>query len=386
MANPQEQALHYPFGDSLPAPGTALEVAPGVHWLRMPLPFALDHINLWLLRDEQEGIAGWTIVDCGVDNPATRALWEQIFASQLQGLPVLRVLVTHMHPDHIGLAHWLCERWSTPNGPAAGPSQGGASPGPRRGEAASSGARDCRLWISATDWNAARIASITPTGFGGEAAARFYARHGLSDPESLDKVRARGNYYASMVPQVPGRFRRLMDGMLLRTGGPQAANWRCIAGYGHAPEHIALHDAAGGVLIAGDMVLPRISTNVSVIDIEPEANPLPLYLDSIARLRSLPADTLVLPSHGKPFRGLHERIAQLQQHHQDRYAEVLDACAQTPHSAAELLDLMFKRKLDLHQTTFAMGEAVAHLHALAEDGRLRPAPGADGVLRYVTVR
>jgi glyoxylase-like metal-dependent hydrolase (beta-lactamase superfamily II) len=360
MANPQEQALNYVFGDALPAPGTVREVAPGVHWLRMPLPFALDHINLWLLRDEQDGTAGWTIVDCGVDNADTRALWEQIFATQLQGLPVLRVVVTHMHPDHIGLAHWLCERWS-------------------------SAGRDCRLWISATDWNAARMASIATTGFGGEASARFYARHGLSDPEALARVRARSNYYASMVPQVPGRFRRLMDGMLVRTGGPHAAAWRCIAGYGHAPEHIALHDAAGGVLISGDMVLPRISTNVSVIDIEPEANPLPLYLESIARLASLPADTLVLPSHGKPFRGLHERIAQLQQHHEERYAEVLFACAEAPHSAAELLDLMFKRKLDLHQTTFAMGEAVAHLHALAEQGRLRPAPGADGVLRYVTV-
>ena len=186
MANPQEQALHYPFGDSLPAPGTALEVAPGVHWLRMPLPFALDHINLWLLRDEQEGIAGWTIVDCGISNAATRALWEQIFADELQGLPVLRVVVTHMHPDHIGLAHWLCERWSTPNGPAAGPSQAATSPevhamapagprGQRSGEAASVGAHhDCRLWISATDYNAARIGSQSTTGFGGDRAAAFF--------------------------------------------------------------------------------------------------------------------------------------------------------------------------------------------------------------------
>ena len=362
MANPHESALHYPFGDALPATGTTLEVAPGVRWLRMPLPFALDHINLWLLHDRLDGVDGWSVVDCGVTSDATRAAWEQVFATQLQGLPVLRVMVTHMHPDHIGLAHWLCERWSTAGDPGA-----------------SAGVGDCRLWISATDWNAARISSQSTTGFGGDAAARFFARHGLTDPDSLAKVRARSNYYASMVPAVPQRFRRLMDGMALDIGGRA---WTCIAGYGHAPEHIALHCAELGVLISGDMVLPRISTNVSVIDLEPEADPLPLYLRSLDRLRALPAGTLVLPSHGKPFRGLHERIAQLHAHHDERFAEVLAACAAAPRSAAELIPVLFKRPLDLHQTTFAIGEAIAHAHALANQGRLRPVPGADGVLRW----
>ncbi len=362
MANAQESALRYRYSDTLPAPGRTLEVAPGVRWLRMGLPFALDHINLWLLRDEQDGVQGWTIVDCGIDDAATRARWEQIFADELQGLPVLRVVVTHMHPDHIGLAHWLCDRWSTPE-------------------------RECRLWISATDWNVARLASQQTTGFGGDSAARFFARHGLVDEASLAKVRARGSYYASLVPQVPARFRRLMDGDVLTVHGRA---WHCIAGHGHAPEHIALHcpslaeHGEAGVLISGDMVLPRISTNVSVIDLEPEANPLALYLRSIAAMRSLPAQTLVLPSHGKPFTGLHERIGQLQQHHQERLAEVLQACAEAPHSAAELLLLMFKRPLDLHQTTFAMGEAIAHLHLLADEGRLSAISSADGVLRFRT--
>ncbi|MDP1902038.1 MAG: MBL fold metallo-hydrolase [Rubrivivax sp.] len=367
MANPQENALHYPLGQALPAPGTTLEVAPGVRWVRMGLPFALDHINLWLLRDVQDGVEGWAVVDCGVANEATRANWEQVFAHGLQGLPVLRVIVTHMHPDHIGLAHWLCERWSTP---------------PSR-QAASVGARDCRLWISSTDWNAARVGSQATTGFGGENAARFYAQHGLTDPESLAGVRARSGYYASLVPQVPRCYRRLMDGMRLSIG---AFEWHCIVGYGHAPEHIALHCPALNVLIAGDMVLPRISTNVSVYDLEPEADPLPLYLSSIAKLRSLPADTLVLPSHGKPFIGLHERISQLHAHHDDRLEEVLAACTDTPRCAAEMIPVLFKRKLDLHQMTFAMGEAIAHLHALAETGRLTAVPGSDGVQRYCTNR
>jgi glyoxylase-like metal-dependent hydrolase (beta-lactamase superfamily II) len=354
MANPKESELRYLLGDTLPAAGTTLELLPGVRWVRMALPFALDHINLWLLRDRLDGREGWTIVDCGITNDATRSAWEQVFAGELQGLPVLRVVVTHMHPDHVGLAHWLTQRWSDAQ-------------------------HDCRLWMSATDWNAARMASQSTTGFGGDSAADFFASHGLADSEAIAKVRARSNYFASMVPQVPARYRRMMDGDLLHIGGN---GWRCIAGHGHAPEHISLHSEALGVLISGDMVLPRISTNVSVIDIEPEADPLPLYLRSIERMRTLPADTLVLPSHGKPFRGLHERISQLQEHHDERFAEVVEACASAPRSAAELLPVLFKRKLDLHQTTFAMGEAIAHAHALWHGGRLRRERGGDGVYRF----
>ncbi len=377
-----ESALHYPHGDTLPATGSTLELAPGVRWLRMPLPFALNHINLWLLRDRQDGIEGWTVVDCGVANDSTRAAWEQIFEGELEGLPVLRVIVTHMHPDHIGLAHWLCERWSrepsTPEVVALAPNRAeeASLPSPPGTPAA---VASCRLWISATDWSAARAASQTTTGFGGEHAARFFALHGLVDPEALAKVRARSDYYANMVPQVPRQYRRLMHGMQIEIGG-QA--WHCIAGYGHAPEHIALHCPGLNLLISGDMVLPRISTNVSVIDIEPEADPLHLFLQSIEALRAVPASTLVLPSHGKPFQGLHTRIDQLQAHHEERFADVLAACAQQPQSAADLLPVLFKRQLDLHQTTFAMGESIAHLHALAAQGRLRLAPQADGVLRY----
>lgn len=350
-----EATLDYPWEEAAqPAPGTLREVAPGVHWLRMPLPFALDHINLWLLRDRIGEREGWTLVDCGIDDPATRGHWMRIFTSGLDGLPILRVIVTHMHPDHVGLAHWLTRHWGTP-------------------------AHECRLWMSAADWYAARIFSRADSAIGGEGAVSFFRRHGLTDPEALEKVRARDGYFGAMVPAVPERFHRLMEGMTIRIGG---CDWHCMVGHGHAPEHMALHCAKAGLLISGDMLLPRISTNVSVVYPEPEANPLPLYLASIARLRSLAADTLVLPSHGRPFRGLHRRIAQLEAHHEARLARALAACSEAPRSAADLLPILFPGTLDLHQTTFAMGEAVAHLHALAAEGRLHARDDADGILRW----
>jgi glyoxylase-like metal-dependent hydrolase (beta-lactamase superfamily II) len=354
MANSLESALTYAFGETLVPPGEAMEVAPGVKWLRMRLPFALDHINLWLLRDTtDDGREAWAVVDCGIANDDTRANWEQVFTSALDGLPISRVIVTHMHPDHIGLAHWLCERWGV------------------------------RLWISATDYHVARLGSRSTTGFGGDAAAEFFASQGLNDEASVAKIRARANYYPSMVPAVPAQYRRLLDGDVLTMGVPgEPQRWRLISGYGHAPEHIALHNEGLGVLISGDMVLPRISTNVSVFDAEPEANPLPQYLTSIERFRALPPDTLVLPSHGRPFRGLHTRIDQLHAHHQARLAEVLDACAQRPCSGADIVPIMFRPDLDLHQMTFAMGEAVAHLHMLWQRGQLRRLGGSDGVWRF----
>lgn len=359
--NPLERQLDYPFGDTLPQTGTALEIAPGIKWLRMALPFALDHINLWLLRDELDDpdvaggkLQGWSIVDCCISREDSKAQWETIFATQLEGLPILRVIVTHMHPDHIGLAHWLCRRWTTAR-------------------------HVCRLWISATDYHVARLGSQSTTGFGGDSAARFFAAHGLADPESLEKIKGRGSYYSNMVPDVPDSFCRLMEGQVIRIGGK---DWRCISGYGHAPEHIAMHCVEARILISGDMVLPRISTNVSVYDMEPEANALALFLASIDKFLALASDTLTLPSHGKPFRGLPTRIAQLHEHHRDRLAEVMQACTASPCSAADILPVMFKRKLDLHQTTFAMGESIAHLHLLWFGGQLQRSLERDGIYRF----
>ncbi|RZI91922.1 MAG: MBL fold metallo-hydrolase [Variovorax sp.] len=345
-----ERELHYPLGDTLPEPGETIEVAPGVRWIRMVLPFALNHINLWLLRDTIDGVDGWTVVDCCIARDESRAQWEQIFETQLQGLPILRVIVTHMHPDHIGLADWICTRWKAP------------------------------MWISATDYNVARLLTLAgDSAAGGTAAADFFAMHGLTDADALAKIRARTNYYVSMVPSVPDAFVRMMDGDTVTIGGRA---WQCISGYGHAPEHISLYCDEMKVLLGGDMMLPRISTNVSVHANEPEANSLRLFLDSIVKFNALPADTLGLPAHGKPFTGIHRRVEQLQEHHRDRLAELLEACKSSPISAAEGMPILFKRELDLHQMTFALGETVAHLHLLWFSGQVQRTLGADGIYRF----
>ena len=349
--NALEAELHYPLGDALPEPGSSMEVAPGVRWIRMSLPFMLNHINLWLLRDEIDGQQGWTVVDCCISRDESKAQWETIFATQLEGLPILRVVVTHMHPDHIGLAYWLCERWKV------------------------------RLWISATDYHMARLGAMGPTAFGGEAAALYFASHGLNDPDSIEQIKARASYFPTLVPAVPRQYRRMMDGDVLTIGGRA---WSCISGYGHAPEHIALYCAELRLLIGGDMMLPRISTNVSVYEVEPEANSLKEFLDSIDKFKALPPGTLTLPSHGKPFTGLYSRIRQLHDHHNDRLAEVLELCGRMAACAWDVLPVMFKRPLDLHQKTFAMGEAVAHLHYLWFEGHLSRKRGADGIYRFTT--
>lgn len=351
--------LLYPLGEHLPPSGTVTEVAPGVFWLRMGLPFALNHINLWLLRDRLPDPAqpdvlreGWTAVDCGIDNPATRQAWEQIEQNVLQGLPILRVLVTHMHPDHMGLAHWLCERWQAP------------------------------LWMSTSEYQSALLACSGLSNFGGAPTVAFFTAHGWSQPDELAQVQARVGYYPSMVPKIPNAYVRLMDGARVRIGDRL---WQCISGYGHSPEHMALHNAQDQLLISGDMLLPSISTNVSVYAMEPDGNPLQWFLDSLDKMSQLPDATLVLPSHGRPFQGAATRITQLQTHHQERLAELLQACRAQACCAHELLPVLFKRTLDVHQTTFALGEAVAHLNLLWLSGQMRRELGADGVIRFRTI-
>ena len=351
-----EKALSFPMGETLPALGDALEVAPGILWIRMQLPFALDHINLWLLEDSEQtdsGVRkGWTAVDCGVTNPGTQAAWEQVFAGPMKGLPILRVLVTHMHPDHMGLAHWLCTKFNAP------------------------------LLISATEYQSATLSSHGTSNFGGVGTQQFFSANGWNNPEDQEKVNERVFYYSKMVPKVPETYRRLMDGQVVRIG---AYTWRCISGFGHSPEHMALYSPEAKVLISGDMVLPKISTNVSVYTHEPEANSLSLFLNSLKKFADLPEDTLVMPSHGRVFRGLHTRIAQLVQHHEERLEDVLAACKEKAGSAHDMIPVIFKRPLDFHQTTFAMGESVAHLHALWYAGKMKRFQDAEGVWRFQTL-
>lgn len=349
--NPLESQLHYPFGDTVPAIGEVHTLEPGLGWLRMPLPFALDHINLWLLEDRfgERQEPGWSVVDCGAATDATMAGWEAVFAGAMQGRALQRVLVTHCHPDHVGLADWLCRRWQAP------------------------------LWMSAGEFGFARMMAAALPGVDGTSAVPHFERHGLSDPDMLDKMRSRRNYYPSLVPAVPAAYTRMRDGDTVAIG---AHDWQIITGFGHAPEHVSLYCAGLNVLIAGDMVLPRISTNVSVFAVEPEANPLALYLESLDRYAALPDDVLVLPSHGKPFRGLPTRIAQLRAHHEARLAEVVAACTGQWRTAADIVPLMFRRPLDAHQLSFALGEALAHLHKLWREGIVRRSTGPDGIIRF----
>ena len=354
---PHPHALpDYPWGAQLPASGTTLALAPGVLWLRMGLPFALDHINLWLLRDrlpdeQQPGHwrEGWTVVDCGVDSPGTREAWLALEASSLQGLPILRVIVTHMHPDHAGLAHWLCSRWQAP------------------------------LWMSATEYQAARLAQAGLTSFASTATRDFFTAHGWPQDATLQASRERGRY-TDLVPAWPERYVRLMDGHTLQIG---ERRWRCLVGYGHSPEHMALYCDTDALCISGDMLLPSISSNVSVYAQEPDGNPLQGFLQSLARMRdALSPSTLVLPSHGRPFRGAHARIDALAAHHHERLQELLAACKDRPCSAHEVLPVLFRRALDPQQMGFAMGETVAHLNHLWHAGHLQRQRGADGVYRF----
>jgi len=332
--------LQYPFPE-VPAPGTTTEVAPGIHWLSMPLPFALDHINLWLVEDDD----AWTIIDTGIGNADTRALWEKILGSRR----VRRVIVTHYHPDHAGNAAWLCERYGV------------------------------ELWMTQGEYLTAHAVRTSSAGYTTDAVLSVFRKNGL-DPQRASGMGGRGNRYAALVPDFPLSYRRIIEGDEIAIGRHK---WRAMIGHGHAPEHLSLYSKSLNTLIAGDMLLSTISTNVSVWSIDPEGDPLRLFLDSIARYRELPADMLVLPSHGKPFRGAHERVEQLERHHQERLGELVESL-QKPKSAAELLSVLFRRPLDAHQTFFAMGEAIAHLHYLYYAGRAKRAQGDDGIMRYAT--
>lgn len=340
----------YPWAETLPAPGRTIEVAPGIHWLRMPLPFALDHINLWLLEDGE----GWCIVDTGYGVEATFALWRELFAGTMQGRAVTRIIVTHHHPDHVGSAVWLQQ-------------QTGA-----------------QVWMSQGEWATAHVihASLGDTSREGNLA--FMSRNGLP-PQRVEALATRRGAFSNGVPAVPASFMRMMDGDAIQVG---QRTWHAITAFGHAPEHISLYSAegdGGAVLISGDQVLPRITTNVSVWASQPDADPLSQFLSSLKHFEHCASDTLVLPSHDRVFRGLHARLAELSTHHDGRLQRLLDALAE-PLSGYDAIRYLFKREMDDHQIMFALGESLAHLHHLWRSGRACRTAGGDGVLRFVAAR
>lgn len=331
----------YPFATP-PATGTSQRVAPGVHWLRMPLPFALDHINLYLIEDG-EGLA---IVDTGYALDNVKAAWQSVLAGLAK--PVTQIVVTHFHPDHLGLAAWLQQETGAP------------------------------VAMTMGEYLTARAIWHQVPGFDLSGMLGLFRRHGLSAAAGA-ALEARGNAYRHGVPTLPTQYRRLLAGQALKLGG---RDWQVIVGHGHAVEHAALHCAEAGVLLAGDMVLPRITSNVTVFAQSPDDDTLAQYLASLGAFAALPADTLVLPAHGLPFANLHGRLEGLRRHHDERLA-LLEAACTTPQSAAELLPVLFGRAdFDPHQNMFAMGEAIAHLNHLLHAGRLAARADASGVLRF----
>ncbi|HVS77263.1 MAG TPA: MBL fold metallo-hydrolase [Steroidobacteraceae bacterium] len=324
------EALIYPL-ESPPAPGEAVEAAPGVLWLRMPLPMALNHINVWALADGH----AWTVVDTGMRTTETVAAWQSAFPGALRNRPVGRVLCTHMHPDHIGMAGWLTRRF------------------------------DCPLWISRLEYVTCRML-MADTGREPPAdAVRFYRAAGW-DEEAIEDYKARFGGFGKRIYALPDAFRRMSDGDEIEIGGRL---WRAVVGRGHSPEHICLHCPELALMISGDQVLPRITSNVSVFPTEPEADPLADWLASITEIgRRVPDDVLVLPSHNEPFRGLHARLGQLRARHEEALGQ-LRAVLRQPKRAIDVFDVMFRRRVSLSLLTFATGEALAHLNCLIHRGQ-----------------
>lgn len=336
----------YPLGEALPAPGQLLPVADGVFWLRLPLPFALNHINLWLLQDGD----GWTLVDCGYGSKQNLQLWQTLLDGVLAQQPLSRIIVTHDHPDHIGLADWLMQ-------------QTGAA-----------------LWMSESEFLAAHAVWHDLAGFECAQMVELYRRHAVPQP-MLDLLAANGSQYRKGVRSLPGSFNRILPGDVLSINGRE---WQTIVGYGHSPEHISLYCPSLDLLISGDMLLPSISTNISVWATEPDGNPLQLFLASLSRFEPLPAHTRVLPSHGRPFVGIQPRIDWLHWHHQQRLDALLAFCAE-PKTAVEALPVLFERELDAYQLFFAVGEAIAHLNLLWRAGQLLRLQDESGVYRFQRV-
>lgn len=325
LAELPETRLQYPL-EGIPVPGELREVRPGLYWVRMPIPYVLNHINLWLLEEED----GWTLVDTGVATEEVKELWRKILSEKLKGKPLKHLIVTHLHPDHVGLAGWF--------------------------------ARKCGLDLSMsrTDFLMARNLVLDTGREAPEAAVAFYRAAGF-DEESLDTYRKRFGTFGRSVARLPDTYRRLKEGDELRIGGRL---WRVVVGEGHAPEHVCLFCPEEKILISGDQVLPRISSNVGVHPPDIHGNPLAAWLESCSRLRQLlPSETLVLPAHNEPFIGLRERLTQLIEGHEEGLARLYELIRE-PKRAIDVFPALFKRVITKDVFFMATGESIAHLHCL----------------------
>lgn len=335
--------LDFPFAEP-PAPGRAIEIRPGLRWARFALPFRLDHVNIWLLEDAD----GWTVIDSGIYDERTRAQWEELIAGDLAKHPIRRVVATHFHPDHVGCAGWLVERFRA------------------------------AFYMPRSEWLFARMLTLEE---GDEAVTTWsdwYRRHGVA-PDVVGKMVGRGGYYSRSVSKIPTRYRRLVSGETYELSGRA---WRVATFGGHAPEQATFDCAADGLFISADQLLPQISPNVSVTPAEPDGDPLAEFLTALDVMEQIGDDRLVLPMHGLPFRGLTTRVGQLRSHHEQRLTKVLELAAK-PSTIVELCAGLFRHDLDLQQMSFAIGEALAHANHLVRQGKLRRTTDADGVDRYL---
>lgn len=328
--------LIYPFPDA-PEPGQTIEIAPGLLWARLELPFRLNHVNVYLLRDGD----GWAIIDTGVDSQACRDAWSDIIG-RLDG-PITRIIVTHYHPDHVGAAAFLCTLTDAP------------------------------LVMGEIEYLTAH-ANLAPL-TGADHDTGFYRRHGLSS-EHIDALNGKTGRYRTWVPDLPRTYRPLRDNDVLQIGTRQ---FRVFMYPGHSPAQVMLYCASDDLLLSADHVIARISPNISVSEVKPDDDPLGRYLGSFASICATVPDTaLVLPGHRLPFNGLYARLADLAEHHESRCALIVAACRENPGlSTAAIVPKMFPMELDSHQFWFAFTEALAHLNYLAIRQRIQPITKGD---------
>ena len=327
-----------------PASGTAIEVAPGILWARLALPFLLDHVNIYFIDDGD----GWAVIDTGLGDEATKLAWPRLLDGPLRKRPLTRIIATHFHPDHVGAAGFLLKQFDVP------------------------------LYMTATEYLQSLNIHLDPGALEAAHYRRFYTEHGL-DEATTQRVVTSGHAYLKLTSGLPPTYHRVVGGDVLRIGNRE---FEVLTGAGHSPEEIMLFNRAEKLFFAADQVLAKISPNVSVIAVDPEGDPLGYYLRSLNALRrDIPGDVLVLPGHNLPFYGLHTRVAELLDHHQGRCDRILQACRAAPKSAAELIPSVFARKLDPHQMGFAFSEVLAHVNYMLRQGTLRPIIAGDRIMR-----